>query len=94
MASQNAVTPDHLRRAYAVLAYRGTTFDAVMADPLLRQIVTICAKSLCRMDYERTTQRTVVPEHRVRLGTDGQPNGWITCMAEGPRAPITQPTLF
>lgn len=88
------LTAEHMHRAFKVLAYPHTTFDATMADPLRRQIVTICAKSLCRQDYEHTTQRTVVPEHRVRLGVDGHPIGWITTLADGPRAPITQPPLF
>ena len=88
------VTDDHLHRAFEVLAYRHTTFDAAMADPLRRQIVTICAKSLNRQDYEHTTQRTVVPERRIRLGVDGHPIGWVTHMTDGPRAPITQPPLF
>ena len=88
------VTDDHLHRAFEVLAYRHTTFDAAMADPLRRQIVTICAKSLRTIDYEHTTQRTVVPERRIVLGADGHPIGWVTHMADGPRAPITQPPLF
>jgi hypothetical protein len=88
------VTADHLHRAFEVLAYRGTTFDAAMADPLRRQVLTICAKSLLRHDYEQTTRRTVVPERRIRLGVDGHPIGWVTHMADGPRAPITQPPLF
>lgn len=88
------ITDEHLHRAFEVLAYRNTTFDAAMANPIRRQIVTICAKRLRTQDYEHTTQRTVVPERRIVLGVDGHPIGWVTHMADGPRAPITQPPLF
>ena len=88
------LTQDHLQRAFQVLAYRGTTFDAAMANPLRRQIITLCAKRLRFIEYERTTQRTVVPERRVRLGVDGHPIGWTTRMAEGPRGDAPQSPLF
>lgn len=94
MSDLPPITEDYMRRAFAVLAYRGITFEAAMADDVRRQVMTICAKSLRTIDFERSTQRTVVPERRVRLGTDGHPVGWVTRMTDGPREAITQPPLF
>ena len=89
-----AITESDLKRAYAVLCYRGTTFDLAMADPLRAQIIRTCATRLVAIDFESHTLRTVVPERRIRLGVDGHPIGWVTRMAEGPRTAIQQPPLF
>ena len=94
LADLPPLTDDHMRRAYEVLAYRGTTFEAAMADDLRRQVMTICAKSLRTVDFERTAQRTVVPERRIRLGVDGHPVGWVTHMADGPLVDTKQTPLF
>ena len=45
-------------------------------------------------EWERTTQRTVVPVKRIKLGVDGHPIGWCTQMVNGPRAAIQQPDLL
>lgn len=88
------VTQDHLQRAVVVLAYRDTTFEQAMADPVRRQVLHTCASHLRTQDYEHTTKRTVEPIRRIKLGADGHPIGWCTQVVPGKRTSIQQPDFF
>lgn len=63
---------------------------------LLEALLTWMARAaiMRTAEWERTTQRTVVPVKRVKLGVDGHPIGWCTQMVNGPRAAIQQPDLL
>jgi len=88
------VTDAHLQAAYTAMRWYGWSYTAAMRDPVLRKLVECRAATMRTAEWERTTQRTVVPHKRVKLGVDGHPIGWCTQMVNGPHAAIQQPDLL
>lgn len=84
------VTDAHLQAAFAAMRWYGWGYSAAMRDPTLRRIVECRAAAMRKAEWERSTQRTVVPVKRVVLGADGHPMRWITQMAPGPRVASAQ----
>lgn len=88
------VTEEHLHAAFTAMRWYGWGYNAAMREPMLRKQVECRAAIMRTAEWERTTQRTVVPVKRVKLGVDGHPIGWCTQMVNGPRAAIQQPDLL
>lgn len=88
------VTEVHRQAAYALMRWNGTTFAQAMAHPVQGRVIECRAAQLRTQEWERTTQHTVVPVRRVRLGVDGHPVGWCTQMAPGPRVASPQVDFF
>ena len=88
------VTPDHLQRAFIIMAYRGWTFEAAMADDTKRAVLVCCAHQLRTLDWMATQQRTVEPVKRCRPGADGHPVKWATQMVMGDWTPKCQSDLL
>jgi hypothetical protein len=59
-ASRPAVTAEHQRAAFELMAWTGWTFEQAMADPLRSRLVKLCARQMCT-DQARVMRRTVVP---------------------------------
>ena len=87
------VTDTHRRAAFVALRWMGRYEDAISA-PFRAQLIEAKAAWLRTTEWERTTQRTVVPVHRIRLGADGHPIGWSTEITHGPSTQAHQPDLL
>lgn len=87
------VTDAHRLAAFEAMHWTGWTYEAAMAYDLRRRLVEVRAHALRKAEWEKTTQRRVVPVHRVRPGADGHPLRWCTQLVLGPREPLTQPEL-
>ena len=88
------VTEVHLQAAFTAMRWYGWGYNAAMRDPVLRKQVEWRATLMRNEEWKRTTQRTVVPVPRIKLGVDGHPVGWCMQMVNGPRAAIQQPDLL
>lgn len=73
----------HRQAAFAAMAWSGQTFAQAMANPVQRRVIECRAAQIRTQEWKRTTKRTVVPVHRVRLGAGGRPVGWCTQMVPG-----------
>ena len=88
------VTDAHRQAAFAAMHWAGRTYQQAMADPVQGRVIESRAAHIRTQEWERTTQRTVVPVRRVRLGADGHPVGWCTQMVPGPRVATPQVDFF
>ena len=84
----------HRLAAFAAMHWAGITYAQAMACTVKSRVVECRAAVIRKHEWERTTQRTVVPVPRVRLGADGHPMGWCTQMVPGPRVAIQQTDFF
>ena len=53
------VTMEHLRAAFELMAWRGWTFEAAMADPIRSRVLRARAAHLRTQEYQRTHRRVV-----------------------------------
>lgn len=88
------ITERHLREAYDKLKIKHMSFEQVLEDTAQRKVLVACAHQLRRTEWEQAHQRTVVPLHRVKPGTDGHPVKWATQLVYGPWVKPTTPDLF
>ena len=88
------VTDAHRLAAFAAMRWTGCTYAQAMACAVKSRVIECRAAQLRTQEWERTTQRTVVPVRRVRLGVDGHPMGWCTQMAPGARVSTMQNDFF
>jgi len=87
------VTDAHRLAAFEAMHWTGWTFEAAMRFDMRRRFIEARAHAIRTAEWEKTTQRRVVPVRRVRLGADGHPVSWCTQLVLGPREPLTQPEL-
>ena len=73
------VTMEHLRAAFELMAWRGWTFEAAMADPIRARVVRARAAQMRTQEYQRTHRRTVVPVRRYNPRDDR----WCTQLVAG-----------
>lgn len=73
------VTMEQLRAAFELMAWRGWTFEAAMADPIRSRVLRARAAQLRAQEYRRTHRRTVVPVRRY----DPRADRWCTQRVAG-----------
>jgi hypothetical protein len=92
-ADMPPVTDAHRRAAFEAMHWTGWKFEAAMQFDMRRRFIEARAHAIRTAEWEKTTQRRVVPVRRVRLGADGHPVSWCTQLVLGPRESTTQPEL-
>lgn len=88
------VTDAHRLAAFAAMCWTGWTYAQAMQYDMRRRLIECRAHALRTAEWEATTQRTVVPVRRVKLGTDGHPVAWRTQLVMGPREAVVQRELL
>ena len=74
------VTMEHLRAAFELMAWRGWTFEAAMADPIRSRVLRARAAHLRTQEYQRTHRRVVQAVRRYSPSDDR----WCTQRVAGP----------
>lgn len=64
------VTMEHLRAAFELMAWRGWTFEAAMADPIRSRVLRARAAQLRAQEYRRTHRRVVEAVRRYNPRDD------------------------
>lgn len=82
------VTMEHLRAAFELMAWRGWTFEAAMADPIRSRVLRARAAHLRTQEYQRTHRRVVEAVRRYNPRDDR----WCTQRVAG-RFDDNQPIL-
>ena len=82
------VTMEHLLAAFELMAWRGWTFEAAMADPIRARVVRARAAQMRTQEYQRTHRRVVQAVRRYSPSDDR----WCTQRVAG-RFGDNQPIL-
>lgn len=76
--------PEHLQAAFQAMAWKGWTYDAAMADPTRKAIVSWRARQICDAQA-KTIRRRVVTPRQTRQAV----RRWLAQPAPYPGAAVT-----
>ena len=76
--------PEHLQAAFAAMGWTDCTFDAAMADPTRKAIVSWRARQICNA-HAKASRRRVVAPRQTRQAT----RRWLAQPTPYPGAAVT-----